>query len=47
MVIILSRMVWEFDSELVNRDLDWGRDVRSMLLWLMPPLSVRFTAVVR
>lgn len=47
MRIILSRLVWEFDWELKNTDLDWERDTELKLLWKKPDLRVRFKPVVR
>jgi len=42
MRIILARMVWEFDWELVSREVDWERDISLKLLWIQPTLNVRF-----
>jgi hypothetical protein len=42
MRIILARMAWEFDWELVSREVDWERDISLKLLWSKPALNVRF-----
>jgi cytochrome P450 len=46
MRIILARMVFEFDWELVSRDVDWERDVKLKILWQKPELRVRFRPAV-
>jgi cytochrome P450 len=47
MRIILARMVFEFDWELVSRDVDWERDTILKILWQKPELRVRFRPAVR
>jgi hypothetical protein len=43
MRIILSRLAWQFDWDLLNKvDIDWKRDTKLMLLWKKPELMVRF-----
>lgn len=36
----LAKVIWTFDLELVNRDLDWHRDSRMHSLWVKPNLLV-------
>ncbi|KAI5921541.1 cytochrome P450 [Camillea tinctor] len=40
--VTLAKMVYAFDMELVNKDLDWWRDVRFYILWTKPKMMVRF-----
>ncbi|RTE68029.1 hypothetical protein BHE90_017594 [Fusarium euwallaceae] len=40
--IILASMVYTFDWELVNKDLEWFMEVRLWALWEKPELLVRF-----
>lgn len=47
MRIILSRVVWEFDLELVSKDVDWDRDIILKMLWQKPELWVRFVPAAR
>jgi cytochrome P450 len=47
MRIILARLVWEFDWELVSQNLDWERDTQMRLLWHKPELRVRFKPAKR
>jgi hypothetical protein len=42
MRIILAKMVFEFDWELVNKDLDFLKETRLYLLWKKPAVVVRF-----
>ncbi|EWG53831.1 hypothetical protein FVEG_12172 [Fusarium verticillioides 7600] len=42
MRIILAKMVYNFDWELVNNDVDLFRDAKLFLLWKKPALMVRF-----
>lgn len=42
MRIILARLVWEFDLELLSTEVDWERDTEVKLLWRKPKLRVRF-----
>jgi hypothetical protein len=42
MRLILSRMVFNFDMELDQPELDW-LDQESFFLWEKPPLMVRLT----
>jgi len=45
--IILARMVFEFDWELVSQEVDWERDNKLKMLWQKPDLRVRFRHVVK
>jgi len=47
MRIILARLVWEFDWELLSKEVDWERDTEVKLLWRKPELKVRFKTAVR
>lgn len=45
MRIILAKLVWHFDWELLNQGLDWRRDSRHDLLWTKPEIRLRVKAV--
>lgn len=47
MRIILARVVWEFDLELVTKDLDWKRESLHKGVWVRPDMYVRFRPVSR
>ena len=38
---ILSKLLFTYDLELLNQDLDWHRDSRMATLWQKPELRVR------
>lgn len=40
---ILCKMLWVFDMELVDKNLDWNRDTENYLLWNRPELHVKYT----
>lgn len=40
--IVIARLVWEFDWELMASSRSWERDMKVLFLWKKPPLSVRF-----
>lgn len=40
---IMAKLVFSYDLELVNKDLDWLRDSRMHTLWEKPPLMVRIS----
>lgn len=42
MRIGLAKTVWQFDWELISKDLDWIRDARLVVLWKKPHMKVRF-----
>lgn len=41
MNMIICKILWSFDLELVNKDLDLHRDTRMNSLWESPPLWVK------
>lgn len=43
MRVILAKMLWTYDMELMNKDLDWDRDSRCYTLWRKPDLFIKFT----
>lgn len=43
---VLARLVWNFDMELVNPDIDW-MDQEVFFLWRKHPLEVYLTPVER
>jgi len=47
MRIIISKLVWHFDFELVNKDLDWMSEAKFYSVWRKPNLMVRFRNVSR
>lgn len=38
---ILAKVIWTFDLELANQDLDWHRDSRMHSFWVKPKLLVK------
>lgn len=38
--LLVAKMAFMFDFELVDKDIDWGRDVASTILWETPELMV-------
>jgi hypothetical protein len=36
--ILVAKMVFLFDFELVDKETDWGKDASSMILWETPEL---------
>ncbi|CAG8959711.1 hypothetical protein HYFRA_00001617 [Hymenoscyphus fraxineus] len=45
--ITLAKLVWHFDWELINKDLDWERDCRLAIVWQKPELRVRMVPRAR
>jgi cytochrome P450 len=43
MRVILAKMLWTYDMELMDDKLDWVRDSPAWTLWVKPALPVRFT----
>ena len=41
--LVLSKMLWVYDMELVNKNLDLDRDSTNYFLWSKPEIWVRFT----
>lgn len=44
MKTIIAKIIYSYDMELVNRDMDWHRDSRMHTLWSKPELIVRVEA---
>lgn len=42
MHIILARIVWQYDWELVSKELDWERENKMYVLWNKPELNMKF-----
>ena len=40
--LILAKMLWRYDLELVDKDLDWEGRSQMHILWWKPDLQVRF-----
>lgn len=40
--LVLAKMLWTYDIELVNREIDWLREGKVFVLWWKPKLFVRF-----
>ncbi|KAJ4349096.1 hypothetical protein N0V95_004877 [Ascochyta clinopodiicola] len=47
MRLILAKLLWTFDLELVQPEQDWMKEQRVFALWEKPPLEVRLTPVQR
>lgn len=43
MRVILAKMLWTYDMELVNKDLRWIQESKATILWKKPELIMRFT----
>ena len=39
--LVLCKLLWTYDLELLNKDVDWLRDSRMAMLWQKPELRVR------
>lgn len=42
MRVILAKMAWEFDWELLSQGVDWARDLEIYILAKKPAVKVRF-----
>lgn len=42
MNLLLAKMLWTYDMELVSKDLKWLEDGRVHVLWWKPELLVRY-----
>lgn len=42
MSLILAKMLWRYDLELVNEELDWLGESKVHVMWWKPELMVRF-----
>jgi cytochrome P450 len=40
--VILAKMVWAYEWEMVDKDVDWVRDNKMYLLWMKPEMKMRF-----
>lgn len=40
--VILAKMVWAYEWEMVDKDVDWVRDNKMYLLWKKPEMKMRF-----
>jgi cytochrome P450 len=40
--IVLAKILWKYDIELVNKDVNWLGDSRVHEVWWKPKLMVRF-----
>jgi hypothetical protein len=47
MRIILSRLLFEFDVEVMAESLGWLDEARNFALWTKQPLMVKLTPVVK
>jgi hypothetical protein len=47
MRIILAKVLWHFDWELMSQGVDWERDTELQLLWSKPVFRVKFLPVRR
>jgi hypothetical protein len=41
MNLVMAKMLWTYDLELVNRDIDWLNDGKVHVLWWKPALNIR------
>ena len=39
--VIIARIIWNFDFELVNKEMDWFRDSRVFIMWDKPDLMLK------
>lgn len=42
MNLLLAKMLWTYDLELVSKDVNWLKDGKVHVLWWKPKLFVRF-----
>ena len=42
MRLLLAKIIYRFDMNLVNKDLDWDRDTLTETFWKKPDLLVTF-----
>jgi hypothetical protein len=42
MNLILAKLLWSYDMELVNDRVDWMKDGKVHTLWWKPKLFIRF-----
>lgn len=41
--LILSKIFWVYDVELLNKEVDWLRDSKMAMLWKKPKLMIKTT----
>lgn len=46
MVLQLTKIIFTYEMELIDQDLDWIQDCKMHFLWWKPELNVRFTPVI-
>lgn len=44
MSLILAKLNYKYDLEMVNKDLDWERESHVHVMWWKPELRVKFVA---
>lgn len=42
MNLILAKIFWRYDLELMDKDLDWEGESQMHIMWWKPELKVRF-----
>lgn len=42
MNLLMAKMFWTYDLELVNKDIDWLKESKVHVLWWKPKLCIRF-----
>jgi hypothetical protein len=42
MNLILAKLFWRYDLELMDKDLDWEGQSQMHIMWWKPELKVRF-----
>ncbi|KAF2249404.1 cytochrome P450 [Trematosphaeria pertusa] len=42
MFLLLAKMLWKYDLELVNKNMDWLKEGKVYVMWWKPKLMVRF-----
>lgn len=47
MRLILAKLVWSFDFELMDKSKDWLDQCKVMRHWVKPELAVKVTQVIR
>jgi cytochrome P450 len=47
MRLILAKVLWHFDMELVDKEKDWMKDQKVFTLWDKPSLMVKLVPVKR
>lgn len=40
--LILARLIWTYDMEMVNKSMDWESESSLHVMWSKPDLKVRF-----